>query len=274
MGVNREVQEKLAGFQPKLIVNQPGHYCPGCQYGVLTRLLAEVIEELGIEGDIIGVSAVGCSIFIHSYLDIDFIDALHGRAPEVASGVKAANFGKKIVFTLQGDGDLAAIGMGDLINAMARGEHLTTIFLNNANYGTLVRGGDCEGTAILSDEPIHSPLIYSPSSLIIMSMYALDSFTDRIRPGCLLILDSSLISEPPDRDDVELVQVPATQQAADLGSSQSANFLMLGAYLRKSDALGLEQIEDELTKAMVQDNKEAFLSLNLEALQWGYQNVA
>ncbi|MBW1869916.1 MAG: 2-oxoacid:acceptor oxidoreductase family protein [Deltaproteobacteria bacterium] len=142
------------------------------------------------------------------------------------------------------------------------------------SYATLVRGGDCEGTAILSDQPIHSPLIYSPSSLIIMSMYALDSFTDRIRPGCLLILDSSLISEPPDRDDVELVQVPATQQAADLGSSQSANFIMLGAYLRKSDALGLGQIEDELTKTMVQDNKEAFLSLNLEALQWGYQNVA
>ncbi|NQU14318.1 MAG: 2-oxoglutarate oxidoreductase [Desulfobacteraceae bacterium] len=155
MGVNGEVQEKLVGFQPKLIVNQPGHYCPGCQYGVLTRLLAEVIEELGIEGDIIGVSAVGCSIFIHAYLDIDFIDALHGRAPEVASGVKAANFGKKIVFTLQGDGDLAAIGMGDLINAMARGEHLTTIFLNNANYGTT--GGQMAPTTIIGQKSTTTP---------------------------------------------------------------------------------------------------------------------
>jgi 2-oxoglutarate ferredoxin oxidoreductase subunit beta len=155
MAVSQNAAEKLVGFQPGLVVNQPSHYCPGCHYGILTRILAEVIEEMGIAGDIIGVSAVGCSIFSHVYIDIDFIDALHGRAPEVASGVKAAHFGKKIVFTLQGDGDLAAIGMGDFINAIARGEHLTTIFLNNANYGTT--GGQMAPTTIIGQKSTTTP---------------------------------------------------------------------------------------------------------------------
>ncbi|MBW1818327.1 MAG: 2-oxoacid:acceptor oxidoreductase family protein [Deltaproteobacteria bacterium] len=140
------------------------------------------------------------------------------------------------------------------------------------SYATLVRGGDCEGTAILSDEPIHSPLIFSPDSMIIMSMYALETFVDRIAPGSLLILDSSLISQPPDRDDVALVQVPATQKAADLGSSQAANLLLLGVYLRKTGALGIDAIEAELTRTMVQENKETTLPVNLAALKWGFQN--
>ncbi|MBW1787118.1 MAG: hypothetical protein JRK53_10960 [Deltaproteobacteria bacterium] len=155
MAVNERAEERRVGFQPDLVINQPSHYCPGCHYGILTRILAEVIEELGIAGDTIGVSAVGCSIFTHVYMDIDFIDALHGRAPEVASGVKAAHFGKKIVFTLQGDGDLAAIGMGDFINAIARGEHLTTIFLNNANYGTT--GGQMAPTTIIGQKSTTTP---------------------------------------------------------------------------------------------------------------------
>jgi 2-oxoglutarate ferredoxin oxidoreductase subunit beta len=155
MDVSEKTEEKLVGFTPSLVINQPSHYCPGCHYGIVTRILAEVIEELGIAGDTIGVSAVGCSIFTHVYIDIDFIDALHGRAPEVASGVKAAHFGKKIVFTLQGDGDLAAIGMGDFINAIARGEHLTTIFLNNANYGTT--GGQMAPTTIIGQKSTTTP---------------------------------------------------------------------------------------------------------------------
>lgn len=142
------------------------------------------------------------------------------------------------------------------------------------SYATLVRGGDCEGTAILSDEPIHSPLIYSPGSAIIMSVYALETFTDRIAPGALIILDSSLISTPLDRDDVDQVRVPATQAAADLGSSQAANFIMLGVYLKKTKVLGLDMIEAELTRTMVRENKEDFLPLNLKALRWGYQNAA
>jgi len=140
------------------------------------------------------------------------------------------------------------------------------------SYATLVRGGDCEGTAIFADEPIHSPLIYSPAAMVIMSRYALETFMDRIAPGSLLILDSSLIAQGPDRDDIELVQVPATQQAADLGSSQAANLILLGVYLRKTGALGIGAIEAELTRTMVRENKEAFLSTNLTALKWGYRN--
>ncbi len=142
------------------------------------------------------------------------------------------------------------------------------------SYATLVRGGDCEGTAIFADEPIHSPLIYSPAAMVIMSMYALETFIDRIAADSLLILDSSLISDTPDRDDVELVQVPATQQAADLGSSRAANLILLGVYLRKTGAMGINAIEAELTRTMVQENKEAFLSTNLAALKWGYENCA
>jgi 2-oxoglutarate ferredoxin oxidoreductase subunit gamma len=141
------------------------------------------------------------------------------------------------------------------------------------SYATLVRGGDCEGTAIFADEPIHSPLIYNPDAMVIMSMYALETFIDRIAPGSLLILDSSLISQIPDREDVEMVQVPATQKAADLGSSQAANFILLGVYLRKSGALDIGAIEAELTRTMVQENKEAFLPTNLAALRWGYQDI-
>jgi len=156
MAVGEGTVKKRIGFQPDLVINQPSHYCPGCHYGILTRILAEVIEELDIAGDVIGVSAVGCSIFSHVYLDLDFIDALHGRAPEVASGIKAAHFGKKIVFTLQGDGDLAAIGMGDFINAIARGEELTTIFLNNANYGTT--GGQMAPTTVIGQKSTTTPV--------------------------------------------------------------------------------------------------------------------
>ena len=110
--------------------------------------------------------------------------------------------------------------------------------------------------------------------MVIMSMYALESFIDRIAPDSLLILDSSLISQTPDRDDVELVLVPATQQAADLGSSQAANLILLGVYLRQTGAMGIDAIEAELTRTMIQENKEAFLSTNLAALKWGHENCA
>ena len=156
MAVTDGAPEKKVAGQPRLVTNQPIHYCPGCAYGIITRLLAEAIEELDIENDVIGVSAVGCSIFTWAFLDIDFIDALHGRAPEVATGIKQAHFGKKIVFTLQGDGDLAAIGMGDLINAINRGEILTTIFLNNANYGTT--GGQMAPTTVIGQKSTTTPL--------------------------------------------------------------------------------------------------------------------
>ena len=140
------------------------------------------------------------------------------------------------------------------------------------SYATLVRGGDCEGTAILSDEPIYSPLIYYPKALILMNQTSLESFSERIRSGCLLILDSSLIKDWTDREDVETVKVPATDQAASLGSSQSANLLLLGVYLKKTGALGLDLVEKTLHERMTQENKESFLPKNMEALRWGYHH--
>ena len=140
------------------------------------------------------------------------------------------------------------------------------------SYATLVRGGDCEGTAILSDESIYSPLIYYPKAIIVMNQTSLQAFSERIEPGCLLILDSSLIKEWTDREDVKTVKVPATDQAARLGSSQSANLLLLGVYLKKTGALGLDLVEKALQERMTQENKESFLSKNLEALRWGYQH--
>ena len=140
-------------------------------------------------------------------------------------------------------------------------------------YATLVRGGDCEGTAILSDEPIHSPLVYRPRALIIMSTGSLRSFSDRMGPGSLLILDNSLVPQWEGRDGVETVRVPATQRATELGSPQSANLLLLGVYLRKTGAVRIETAEATLRDRLTQEGKEAFLSKNLEALRFGYSQV-
>ncbi|MFO7636742.1 MAG: thiamine pyrophosphate-dependent enzyme [Clostridia bacterium] len=110
------------------------HYCPGCSHGIVHRLIGEVIDELGIEGITVGIAPVGCSYNCYKYFNFDMIQAAHGRAPAVATGVKRVLPGN-VVFTYQGDGDLAAIGTAEIIHAVARGENLTTIFINNAIYG-------------------------------------------------------------------------------------------------------------------------------------------
>jgi len=139
-------------------------------------------------------------------------------------------------------------------------------------YATLVRGGDCEGTAILSDEPIHSPLVYRPQALIIMSTGSLRSFSDRMGPGSLLILDTSLVPQWEGRDGVETVKVPATQRATELGSPQSANLLLLGVYLKKTGAVRIETAEAALRERLAQEGKEAVLAKNIEALRFGYSS--
>lgn len=110
------------------------HYCPGCTHGIIHRLVAEAIDELGIEGKTIGVAPVGCSVFAYNYFECDMQQASHGRAPAVATGIKRAN-PDNIVFTYQGDGDLAAIGTAETVHAATRGENITVIFVNNAIYG-------------------------------------------------------------------------------------------------------------------------------------------
>ncbi len=120
--------------QPESLVDISTHYCPGCTHGIIHRLVAETMDELGIEGTTIGIAPVGCAVFAYNYFNCDMIEAAHGRAPAVATGVKRVN-PDNIVFTYQGDGDLAAIGTAEIVHAAARGEKITTIFVNNAIYG-------------------------------------------------------------------------------------------------------------------------------------------
>ncbi len=132
--------------KPHALADVPLHYCPGCTHGIIHRLVAEVIDELGIEGRTIGIAPVGCSVFAYNYFNCDMIEAAHGRAPAVATGVKRSDPDNNIVFTYQGDGDLAAIGTAETVHAAARGENITVIFVNNAIYG--MTGGQMAPTTL------------------------------------------------------------------------------------------------------------------------------
>ena len=121
------------------------HYCPGCTHGIIHRLVAEALEELGVLGKTVGVASVGCSVFSYNYFNCDMIQAAHGRAPAVATGAKRAN-PDNVVFTYQGDGDLAAIGTAETVHSAARGENITVIFVNNAIYG--MTGGQMAPTTL------------------------------------------------------------------------------------------------------------------------------
>ena len=131
--------------KPKSLCDVPLHYCPGCTHGIVHRLVAEAIDELGIEGKTIGVASVGCSVFTYNYFECDMVQAAHGRAPAVATGVKRSD-PSNIVFTYQGDGDLASIGTAETVHAAARNENITIIFINNAIYG--MTGGQMAPTSL------------------------------------------------------------------------------------------------------------------------------
>ena len=132
--------------KPHALTDTPMHYCPGCTHGIVHRLVAEVIDELGIEGKTIGIAPVGCSVFAYNYFACDMIEAAHGRAPAVATGVKRSDPENHVVFTYQGDGDLASIGMAETVHAAARNENITIIFINNAIYG--MTGGQMAPTSL------------------------------------------------------------------------------------------------------------------------------
>lgn len=131
--------------KPKCLKDAPMHYCPGCAHGLVHRIIAQAIDELGIQENTIGIAPVGCAVFAYNYFDIDMVEASHGRAPAVATGVKRAD-PSKIVFAYQGDGDLASIGMTETVHTAARGENLTIIFINNAIYG--MTGGQMAPTSL------------------------------------------------------------------------------------------------------------------------------
>lgn len=131
--------------RPRLMTDNTMHYCPGCSHGVVHKLVAEVVEELGLEEKTIGIAPVGCAVFAYNYIDIDWIEAAHGRAPAIATAVKRLQ-PDKMVFTYQGDGDLAAIGTCESIHAANRGENIVIIFINNGIYG--MTGGQMAPTTL------------------------------------------------------------------------------------------------------------------------------
>ena len=131
--------------KPHALTDAPLHYCPGCTHGIIHRLVAEAIDELGIEGTTVGVAPVGCSVMAYNYFACDMVEAAHGRAPAVATGLKRA-MPDNIIFTYQGDGDLASIGMAETVHAATRNENITVIFVNNAIYG--MTGGQMAPTSL------------------------------------------------------------------------------------------------------------------------------
>ena len=140
--------------KPECMSDTPFHYCPGCDHGVVHRLVGEAIDELEVADRTIGVAPVGCSVFAYDYFDLDFNQAAHGRAPAVATGIKRVR-PDSIVFTYQGDGDLAAIGTSEIIHAANRGENITVVFINNAIYG--MTGGQMAPTSLIGMKTQTSP---------------------------------------------------------------------------------------------------------------------
>ncbi len=131
--------------KPKALTDAPFHYCPGCTHGIIHRLVAEALDELGVEGKTVGVAPVGCAVMAYDYFACDMVEAAHGRAPAVATGLKRC-MPENVIFTYQGDGDLASIGMAETVHAATRNENITIIFVNNAIYG--MTGGQMAPTSL------------------------------------------------------------------------------------------------------------------------------
>jgi len=150
-----EMVESLVYRKPDSLRDVGTHYCPGCTHGVAHRLVAEVIDELGMREKTIGVAPVGCSVFAYNYFNMDFAEAAHGRAPAMATGIKRVN-PNNLVFTYQGDGDLASIGAAEILHAAGRGENITVVFINNAIYG--MTGGQMAPTTLPGQRTTSTPL--------------------------------------------------------------------------------------------------------------------
>jgi len=147
-------EAKVVFQRPESFTDLTTHYCPGCTHGIAHRLIAEEIDEMGLREKTIGVAPVGCSVFAYKYFNMDFVEAPHGRAPAMATGIKRV-LPKNTIFTYQGDGDLASIGMAEIMHAAARGENITVIFINNAIYG--MTGGQMAPTTLPGMTTTSSP---------------------------------------------------------------------------------------------------------------------
>lgn len=154
MAEQKQGEGRVVFSRPKSLLPVVTNYCPGCPHGIVHRLVAEVIDELDIEGRTVGVAPVGCAVTAPDFFGCDMIEAAHGRAPAVATGVKRVLPGN-VVFAYQGDGDLASIGMAETVHAATRGEHITVIFINNAIYG--MTGGQMAPTTLVGQKTTTSP---------------------------------------------------------------------------------------------------------------------
>ncbi len=155
MMTNENKTEAEIVFQrPEALADTVTHYCPGCTHGTAHRMVAEVLDEMGLREKAIGVAPVGCAVFAYNYFNCDFVEAPHGRAPAMATGMKRV-LPEATVFTYQGDGDLASIGMAEIMHAAARGENITVIFINNAIYG--MTGGQMAPTSLPGQKTTSSP---------------------------------------------------------------------------------------------------------------------
>lgn len=139
---------------PEVMADRPTHYCPGCHHGIVHRLVADCLSEMGLVENTIAVSAIGCSVFLYNYLKLDTVEAPHGRAPAVATGVKRAR-PDKFVFTYQGDGDLASIGLAEIMHCANRGERVSVVFVNNTVYG--MTGGQMAPTTLVGQKTTTCP---------------------------------------------------------------------------------------------------------------------
>jgi 2-oxoglutarate ferredoxin oxidoreductase subunit beta len=148
------ITSQIVYQRPKSLSDTPTTYCPGCTHGVAHRLIAEVLDEMDIRETTIGVAPVGCSVFAYEFFDVDFVEAAHGRAPAMATGIKRV-LPDRTVFTYQGDGDLASIGMSEIVHSAMRGENITVIFINNAIYG--MTGGQMAPTTLPGQKTTSSP---------------------------------------------------------------------------------------------------------------------
>jgi 2-oxoglutarate/2-oxoacid ferredoxin oxidoreductase subunit beta len=147
-------EPRVVSERPELLVDRSSHYCPGCGHGIIHRLVAEVLGDLGVAPRTIAVAAVGCSVFAYDYLALDFVEAPHGRAPAVATGIRRVR-PDAFVLTYQGDGDLAAIGTAEIVHAAARGERISVVFVNNGIYG--MTGGQMAPTTLLGQRTTSTP---------------------------------------------------------------------------------------------------------------------
>jgi 2-oxoglutarate ferredoxin oxidoreductase subunit beta len=154
MAVAELQAEQVVYSRPMSLTGAPTHYCPGCTHGVAHRLVAEVIDEMGVRERTIGVASVGCSVFAYNYFNFDFVQAPHGRAPAMATGIKRV-LADRMVMAYQGDGDMLSIGTAEIVHAAARGENITIIFINNANYG--MTGGQMAPTTLPGQKTTSSP---------------------------------------------------------------------------------------------------------------------